>query len=76
MDLHPKFEWNEQHLEMLKKFEVDEPKQKNFMLLVQKGDSILNFQEAVDKFIDATVFIEDGGTHSFEAINRKRIVNG
>jgi len=65
-----KFEWNEKHLEMLQKFEVNEPKKENFMLLLQKGDIVLDFQEAVDKFIGATIFIEDSGTHSFEGIER------
>ncbi|MFK5936831.1 MAG: YqiA/YcfP family alpha/beta fold hydrolase [Sulfurimonas sp.] len=65
-----KFEWNEKHLEMLQKYEVNEVQKENFMLLLQKGDSLLNFQEAVDKFIGATIFVEDGGTHSFEGIER------
>jgi len=40
------------------------------MLLLQKGDTVLNFQEAVDKFLGATIFLEDGRTHSFEGIER------
>jgi len=46
---------------MLQKFEVDKPRKENFMLLLQKGDSVLDFQEAVDKFIGATIIVEDGG---------------
>ncbi len=65
-----KFEWTKKHLEMLQKYEVKEVKKQNFMLLLQKGDELLNFQEAVDKFLGAKIFVEDCGTHSFEGIER------
>jgi len=64
------FEWNERHLSMLKEYEVSKPKQENFMLLVQKGDETLNFEEAVNKFLDAKVIVEEGGNHSFKGIDR------
>ena len=65
-----KFEWTKKHLEMLQKYEVKEVQKQNFMLLLQKGDELLNFQEAVDKFLGATIFVEDGGTHSFDGVER------
>ena len=40
----------------------------NYMLLVQKGDELLNAQEALDKFNGATVIAEEGGTHGFDGI--------
>lgn len=64
------FEWNERHLEMLKKFDVTEPKQDDFMVLLQKGDETLDYKEAVDKFPNAKVVVEEGGNHSFEGIER------
>ncbi|MEN4045224.1 esterase [Sulfurimonas sp. NW15] len=64
------FEWRESHLQMLKKYEVQEPKQENFMLLLQKGDETLNYKEAADKFDKATLMIEEGGSHSFDNIER------
>ena len=64
------FEWKKSHLDMLKNYDVKTPKQNNFMLLVQKGDELLNFQEAVDKFADSTVIAEEGGTHSFNGIEK------
>ena len=65
-----KFEWTKKHLEMLQKYEIKEVKKQNFMLLLQKGDELLNFQEAVDKFLGTKIFVEDCGTHSFEGIER------
>ena len=64
------FFWKESHIEMLKNYVVDEVNQKNFMLLVQKGDETLDFNEAVNKLPDSTLIIEDGGSHSFDAIER------
>ena len=62
------FEWTQKHIEMLKNYDVKTPNQSNIMLLVQKGDELLNFQEAVDKFSNAEVIAEEGGSHSFEGI--------
>jgi len=36
------FEWNESHLEMLKKYETGISDQSKIMLMVQKGDDVLN----------------------------------
>ncbi|HIP14332.1 MAG TPA: esterase, partial [Sulfurimonas autotrophica] len=65
-----RFEWKESHLQMLKKYEIQEPKYKNFMLLLQKGDETLDYTEAVNKFANATLVIEEGGSHSFDNIER------
>lgn len=64
------FEWKESHLVMLENYKVSEVKQSNFMVLVQKGDELLDFQEAVDKFSNAKVIVEDGGNHGFDGIER------
>ncbi|UCM99263.1 esterase [Sulfurimonas sp. SWIR-19] len=64
------FQWRESHLQMLKKYEVQEPKQENFLLLLQKGDETLNYKEAADKFSKAALVIEEGGSHSFDDIER------
>ena len=58
------------HLEMLKNYAIDEVNQKNFMLLVQKGDETLDYNEAVNKLPDSSLVIEDGGSHSFDGIDR------
>jgi len=64
------FTWIQTHLEMLKNYAIDEVNQKNFMLLVQKGDETLDYNEAVNKLPDSSLVIEDGGSHSFDGIDR------
>ncbi len=64
------FEWQESHLEMLKKYETDILKPMNYLLMVQKGDDVLNYCEAVEKLSNATMMIEDGGDHSFIGIEQ------
>ncbi|WP_457747573.1 YqiA/YcfP family alpha/beta fold hydrolase [Sulfurimonas sp.] len=63
-----KFQWNTKHILMLKKFEVSQPKEKNFFLLLQKGDEILDYKEALNKLPQAQLFIQERGNHSFENI--------
>ena len=64
------FTWMQFHIDSLKEYEVTSPVGKNFMLLTQKGDETLNFQEAVDKLPDARQIIEEGGSHGFDGIER------
>lgn len=64
------FTWMESHLEMLKKYEIREQSQSDLMLLVQKGDEVLNYKEAVDKLSDAKIIAEEDGSHGFEGIDR------
>ena len=64
------FTWMQFHIDSLKNYEVTSPVQENFMLLTQKGDETLNFQEAVDKLAKATLVIEEGGNHGYVGIER------
>ena len=64
------FEWNKSHLKMLEIYESDISDQSNVFLMVQKGDDLLNYSDAVDKFPHAKKIIEDGGSHSFDGIER------
>ncbi|WP_455757768.1 YqiA/YcfP family alpha/beta fold hydrolase [Sulfurimonas sp.] len=64
------FKWNENHIEMLKSYIQESVDESKFMLLVQKGDELLNFQEAVDKFVNATVIAQEGGSHGFDGIEK------
>ena len=64
------YEWNEKHIEMLKKYEVQNLQESNFLLLVQKGDELLDYEEAVDRFQDAKLVVEEDGNHGFEGIER------
>ncbi len=64
------FEWNSSHLDMLKKYEVKNLKKENFMLLVQKGDELLDYKEAVNKMEGSRMLIEENGNHSFEGVEK------
>ena len=64
------FTWMQFHIDSLKDYEVTSPQDKNFMLLTQKGDETLNFEEAVKKLPDAYRIIEEGGSHGFDGIER------
>ncbi len=64
------FSWNASHLEMLKKYAVDDVKRGSYLLLLQKGDDVLDYREAIEKIPNATIVLEEGGTHPFEVIER------
>jgi len=65
-----KFEWNENHLNLLKKYKKEPKKLEKYMLLLQKGDEILDYKDAVKKYNGANIVLEDGGSHSFDGIER------
>lgn len=62
------YEWNESHLDMLINYEIEDPQMENFFLLLQKGDEILDYEEAIEKLPEAQMVVEEGGTHGFEGI--------
>ena len=64
------FEWMQSHLDMLKKYETDLVVQKDIMLLVQRGDETLDYKEALVKLPNAKQIVEEGGSHSFDGIER------
>jgi len=37
----------------------------NYMVMVQMGDEVLDYQQAVDKFHDSLLIVQSGGDHSF-----------
>ena len=64
------FEWNEVHLAILKKLESERLDLKKFMVLLQKGDTLLDYSDAAKKYEGAEIVIEEGGDHSFQGIER------
>lgn len=64
------FTWMESHVEMLKEYAVDGINEGNVMLLLQKGDATLDYMQAVNKLPNSYQIIEEGGSHSFDAIDR------
>ena len=65
-----RFTWNMNHVKMLEKYTVDEVKNGKYFLLLQTGDDVLDYNEAVAKLPNAKTIIEEGGTHPFEGIER------
>ncbi len=70
------FTWRTNHVEMLKKYRIDKLKNGEYLLLLQTGDNVLDYRDAVAKLPNAQIVIEEGGTHPFEGIERhfERIV--
>lgn len=62
------FLWNESHVKMLKKYELAHIDTSRFLLLVQKGDELLNYNDSVKKLDGCRQIIEEGGSHSFDNI--------
>lgn len=64
------FEVTQEHMQALKFLEVKEVQhQKNFLLLLQTGDELLNYEDALKKLPHAKAIIEQGGDHSFVNID-------
>ncbi len=63
------FEWSDNHLNMLEKLVIKEPKGE-FLLMLQKGDDILNYKDALNLLPNAKVILEEGGSHRFENIEQ------
>ena len=64
------FKWNETHLKMLESYRVESVKSDRYLLLLQKGDEVLDYREAIRKIPNAQLILEEGGTHPFEGIDR------
>jgi len=68
------FKWTKEHLEMLKEYDyqpqANSKELEKFLLLLQKGDEVLNYKDAQKKYKGAKLIIEDGGNHSFENIDK------
>lgn len=64
------FTWMETHIKMLKQYKVDDINQKNIITLLQKGDETLDYREAVKKLPNSQLVIEEGGSHSFDSVER------
>ncbi len=60
------FEWRQSHVDMLKKYDIMPKDQKNLLLMLQKGDDVLDYKEALEKLKDAHLILEEGGAHHFD----------
>lgn len=66
------YSWSEKHLDMLGQYFCDNIcYEDSFMLMVQKGDELLDYKEAVKKYDGAKQIVQDGGNHSFVGIENQ-----
>lgn len=65
-----RFEWNMAHIDSLKKYEVSDVVEEQFLLLLQKGDEVLDYKRAIEKLPNAALILEEGGSHSFDGFER------
>ncbi len=64
------FEWKQSHVDMLLRYRVKEVQNGEYFLLLQTGDDVLDYRDALAKLPNAKSIVEEGGTHSFERIDR------
>ncbi|MFW3328795.1 YqiA/YcfP family alpha/beta fold hydrolase, partial [Aliarcobacter butzleri] len=59
------------HINSLKNYKVEHLKNsQNFITLLQEEDEVLDFNEAAIKLEDTELIVEEGGSHSFDGIER------
>ena len=64
------YSWKPEHLKMLEQYITDSLEFKKFFVLLQKGDDVLDYRDAVKKYGTAKLVVEEGGSHSFDGIER------
>ncbi len=70
------YQVTEQHMIDLKAIEqsapsFDDEQKNNYLVMVQTGDEVLDYQQAVDKFQYSRMIVEQGGDHSFIGFDKK-----
>ena len=64
------FNWTPLHVKELEQLEVGPLVKENCMVLLQKGDELLDWNESVNRLHGANIVLEEGGSHSFDGIER------
>ncbi|PKG83832.1 esterase YqiA [Colwellia sp. 75C3] len=64
------YQVTEDHIQQLKALEqlaptVDGKEKNNYLVMVQTGDEVLNYQQAVEKYQHCRLIVQEGGDHSF-----------
>lgn len=62
--------WIDFQLESLESYRTCDPVGDDVMVLLQKGDAVLDYREAVERYDGARMRVEEGGSHGFERIER------
>ena len=65
------FTLEEQHIEQLRRLDISLPTdQERYWVLLQTGDETLDYREAMEKYAQARLTVEQGGDHSFVDFDR------
>jgi uncharacterized protein len=59
------YQVTEQHMIDLKKLSEEKITKKHYMVMVQTGDEVLDYQQAVDKYQNCHLIVQPDGDHSF-----------
>jgi predicted esterase YcpF (UPF0227 family) len=64
------YQVTEEHMQQLKVLEQTAPaidcnEKNNYLVMVQTGDEVLNYQQAVEKYQYCRLIVQEGGDHSF-----------
>lgn len=54
-----------EHMDDLKALDFTYITKKNYLVMVQTGDEVLDYRHAVEKYQSCQVIVQDGGDHSF-----------
>ncbi|CAG0908346.1 unnamed protein product [Cyprideis torosa] len=64
------FSWQQLHVDMLRKLQVEHTSPADLWLLLQTGDEVLDYREATQRYPQSPKVIEEGGDHSFMNFER------
>jgi predicted esterase YcpF (UPF0227 family) len=59
------FDFTVAHIDTLRRLEVARPSPERYLLLVEKGDEVLDWRQAAERYAGCRQVILDGGDHSF-----------
>jgi predicted esterase YcpF (UPF0227 family) len=59
------YQVTEQHMIDLKKLFEEKINKKHYMVMVQTGDEVLDYKQAVEKYQNCQLIVQQGGDHSF-----------
>ena len=59
------FDFTRQHIDTLRALEVPRPTPARYLLLAEKGDEVLDWRQAAERYAGCQQMVFDGGDHSF-----------